>query len=93
VGIVKEGEASMSSCCEGSWISCINPFNNPIGEHFFFRHIPKCKHSDKNDVAKICPTCWGQALIKNHPEEQAPLPNNSSSWQKHSQAKAGPDLL
>lgn len=81
------------SCCEGSWIACINPFRNPIGEHFYFRHLPSCKYFQRNDVAKICPVCWSEAVILNRKDSQTPLPAKQNSWQKHSQIKAGPDLL
>ena len=50
----------------GSWISCINPFHNPV-KHYFFRHIPSSKYFTQGDVAKLCPICWFEAHSINSP--------------------------
>ena len=50
----------------GSWISCINPFNNPV-KHYFFRLTPKSKYFTQGDVAKLCPICWIDAHNRNSP--------------------------
>ena len=70
------------SCCEGSWIDCINPFQKKFLQTFF-RHIPNCKHFAQNDVAKICPTCWGEAQIINGSLKSAPRGNRQNSWIDH----------
>ena len=72
----------MSQCCEGSWIDCINPFHNPV-KHGFFRHIPNCKHFDRNDVTKICPLCWRIAQEQNGTLQRVPLGNRQNSWIEH----------
>lgn len=85
---------SYKKCCQGSTISCINPFHNPIGDHLYFRHIPNCKHFDRNDVAKICPTCWGQAQIMNGTLTQVPIARLQNAWREHlSKNKPGKDTL
>ena len=76
----------------GSWISCINPFRNPVN-HYFFRYTPESKYFHHNDVAKICPTCWHEAQIKNGTLQRAPRPNKTNSWQKHSQSRPEKDSL
>lgn len=75
-----------------SWIDCINPFRNPV-KHGFFRHIPGDKRFAENDKAKICPICWYEAQKLNGTLVQSPRPDNTTSWQKHSQVKASDDLL
>ena len=50
----------------GSWIECINPFNNPV-KHSFYRHVPKSKYFTPGDTAKLCPICWFEAHSRNSP--------------------------
>jgi hypothetical protein len=64
----------------GSWIECINPFNNPV-KHFFKRHIPGDKRFDENDKAKICPVCWFEAKRRNGTLIQAPRGNKTPKLQ------------
>ena len=76
----------MSQCCEGSWIDCIqspNYVDGEYGKHGFFRHIPKCIHFDRNDVAKLCPICWQQAQIKNGTVKVAPRAQLENAWREH----------
>jgi len=50
----------------GSWVECINPFDNPV-KHFFFRLTPDSKYFTQGDVAKLCPICWEKAHKRNNP--------------------------
>ena len=77
----------------GSWIECINPFDNPV-KHSFFRHIPSDKRFNRNDVAKICPICWDEAQRRNGTLKTAPRGNSDNAWRDHlTKNKPGADTL
>lgn len=77
----------------GSWIDCLNPFDNPIGVHKFFRYVPSEKRFQENDKTMICPLCWDEAKRRNGTLHVASFPKNTDFMQTHTQCKPEKDTL
>lgn len=69
----------------GSWVDC-NPSVAHQGVKVKFFKRPNYPHP-------FCGLCRYEIQKRNGTLKQAPRPSNTSSWQKHSQSKAGKDLL
>ena len=69
----------------GSWVDCDPNISHKNVKVKFFRKI--------DYPYPFCSLCLYEAQKKNGTLVQSPRPDNTSSWQKHSQVKASDDLL